>query len=399
MDLNRSVSTLRLRLSREPRSKRVKGKAGAQELRDLMFQGAASWHRMDGALGRWPQSRAHLALDIEFNTTRRNSPRIDKLCKWLLDELGGAHGAPIVYNDDRQVKMLFARHLRDADTPMISVTAQTVAQVGAGLRRAASFDTQWTIEHANWEMSLHLGLDEDLNPDFLREFGIDPPADGELTLREQVRFRLRRQATNLAVTDELSSSAMFTYAAERHRKEAGLPATSDALHRLLDYGLAVDLGPLPSRSGESADFCARTTTKLSDLVADKRWITPLLPSVGVTLFYLETGAGKDLDNIFLTILPVILETFRPPVASLADYSPIDDLQTWHVDAERGARTTIGDTAFIEAVSLQGISSERLSPGTIVLALSHGGRMESWWDSALRFVEEHNDNMPLTDDGL
>ncbi|MGY1901169.1 hypothetical protein [Nocardia gipuzkoensis] len=395
-DMYRSVSTLRLSLDQNPITKETKGKARKRELRDLMLQDAATWHRMDGKYGgRWPRSRAHLALDIWLRTTKRDPARIDKYCKWLLDELGGRHGDPIVYTDDRQVKMLFARLRRDADEPSIYVTAQTVAQVREGLRRVDNLDARWTVGHANWQLDMHSDRDDGyydgVPVGFWQAVGADADTIDEFALRDHVRRRLRDQLDSLAITDQLSSSTVFAYADERFRKRARLPATNEALHRLLDYGLAVNLGPLPTRPGESSAFKTRTAVELAKLLTRRPWMTPLLPSVGVTVFYLETGAGKDLDNIFgeLEILPIFLDTVRPPVSPLADYSPIDDLRTWREHDRDRSPTATGDIAFIEAVALKDITDERLLPGAVVVALSHGERLESWWDSALGFLDDDN----------
>ncbi|MGY1959614.1 hypothetical protein [Nocardia gipuzkoensis] len=386
-DFSRSISTLRLWLAQEPKSKQAKGKAAARESRDLMLQDATTWHRMNGKYGgRWPRPRAHIALDIYFWTTNPNSPRIDKLCKRLLDELGGATGAPIVYHDDRQVKMLFARCDRSTREPRIAVDAQTATQVRAGLRRAYDLDARWTIEYANDRMSLSVDPNEDIDEDLWWSYAPDVETTRDNALRNRVRRLLSYQAAKLEVTDQYSSSVVLHYADERYRKSVGFRATADDLHDLLRYGLAINLGPLPTRSGQSAEFLARATGMLTALVEREQWMFPLLTPVGVTLYYLETVGGKDLDNIFLTLLPVVLQTVQPPVDALADYSAIADLKAWE---EGQAASTEREVAFIEAVALSGITDEQLLPGSVVLALSHGDRRESWWGSVLRFVEEHN----------
>ncbi|WP_225731102.1 MULTISPECIES: hypothetical protein [unclassified Nocardia] len=393
-DTHRLVSTLLLRLEQNPMTKGAKGKARKRELRDLLLRDAATWHRLDGKYGgRWPRSRADLAVDITMRTTLRDPARIDKYCKWLLDELGGQHGDPIVYTDDRQVKMLFARLAHDADEPSIWVTAQTVARINEGLRRVDSLDCRWNVGEANWQLALHSDLDEDsyyyegVSADFLQAAGLDENTIREYTLRDYVRQRLGYQLTFLGLTDQLSSAVVFTHADKRFRDRFGLPTTNVALHRLLEYGLAVNLGPLPTRPGESSAFKQRTTFELTQLLTRHTRMAPLLPSIGVTVFYLETHTGKDLDNIFgdLEVLPTLLDTVRPPVHPLADYSPIEDLRRWH----EHDRAAVGDIAFIEAVALKGAADEQLSPGTVIVALSHGERLESWWASALQFLQKHN----------
>jgi hypothetical protein len=129
-----------------------------------------------------------------------------------------------VYHDDRQVKMLFARLDRSADEPSVWVSAQTVAEVHAGLRRVAGLDESWTIAEANPEYRWH-GLDDDyldldgyfddVPADYLRAVGVDEAAIGERVLRDLARRRHRPQLRTLAATDKLASDVVFAYADKR----------------------------------------------------------------------------------------------------------------------------------------------------------------------------------------
>ncbi|MFF3574882.1 hypothetical protein ACFYXQ_44775 [Nocardia jiangxiensis] len=62
---------------------------------------------------------------------------------------------------------------------------------------------------------------------------------------------------------------------------------------------------------------------------------------------------------------------------MADYSPIEDLRTWQEDDRNKSPAAVGDIAFIEAVALKDAADERLPPGTVIVTLSHGQRLESW----------------------
>jgi hypothetical protein len=64
----------------------------------------------------WPKPRAAVALDLHVWSGARTGARVDSVCKWLLDELAG-----LVYADDRQMKMLFARVSRPQSFPQIPV--------------------------------------------------------------------------------------------------------------------------------------------------------------------------------------------------------------------------------------------------------------------------------------
>ncbi|MEV6259121.1 hypothetical protein ACIHAX_36595 [Nocardia sp. NPDC051929] len=87
---------------------------------------------------------------------------------------------------------------------------------------------------------------------------------------------------------------------------------------------------------------------------------------------------------------IVLDIVRPAGSLLADdYSPIEDLQRWFEHDRTGSPAAVGDIAFIEAIALKGTADERLSSGTVIVALSHGERLESWWDNALGFLDDHN----------
>ena len=164
-DLVRSVSTIRLHAQVEPKRKRAQQN---DELRELMLSDAHIWHEMDGRCGpNWPRPKASVALDIWCRTSNRNPPRIDKICKWLLDELGSAKGRPIIFNDDRQVKMLFARidasgsrtavdstaPLEVTTAPSIHVTGQTISRMREGIRRAVEMKEPWSARTASPEIA------------------------------------------------------------------------------------------------------------------------------------------------------------------------------------------------------------------------------------------------------
>jgi hypothetical protein len=102
-------------------------------------------------------------------------------------------------------------------------------------------------------------------------------------------------------------------------------------------------------------------------------MTPLMPSLGITVFYLETGAGKDLDNIFgdLEVLPTVLDIARPPAVPVFEHSAIEDLEQWREHDRSTTQSAVGDVGFIEAVALKGIEDDRLSPGSVIVALSQG----------------------------
>jgi hypothetical protein len=85
---------------------------------------------------RWPKPRAAIALDIALHGDLMNAPRVDTICKWLLDELNGH-----VYRDDRQVKLLFAH--ADRRDPKAEA-ANYPSDTGRPTSESEDSDVGWT---------------------------------------------------------------------------------------------------------------------------------------------------------------------------------------------------------------------------------------------------------------
>lgn len=403
-DVVRSVSAIRLNARVEPKGKRAQQN---DELRELMLSAARTWHGMDGRYGaNWPRPKAAVALDIWCLTRSRNPPRIDKICKWLLDELGAAKGRPIVFNDDRQVKMLFARidvlatgGVMDSDallgptsTPSIHVIGQTVAKVREGVRRAVEMEEPWPVRAVSSEID-HI-LDEGSILWSSLQGAIDRAELYQDETSEWERRQLRRELFNcafvtqkqmLARTDEMAALVVSQYAYEGRTGTLAHPATAKALEWLLSSPYAVELGVLPERPGDGNTFLEQARSALRRLgTCDQRWF-PLLSAVGLSLFYVESSTGKDLDNIFLKLLPLVLETLKPPAETMHPWAS-QEMDEWD-RFRKGEIPVAGSPAvsFIEAVALTKIDNGRFPPGTVILTLSMGGRLESWWASAMSYV--------------
>lgn len=113
----------------------------------------------------------------------------------------------------------------------------------------------------------------------------------------------------------------------------------------------------------------------------------LLSAAGVTLFYVESKVGKDLDNIFLDVLPIVFEHLQPPEPLLSQWAPIAQIKGWEAALKEGRRLAAPGVGFIEAVALQNVPNMPHQAGTVIMALSHGGRYESWWGSANSYIRD------------
>lgn len=394
-DFRRNISVIRLSADVEPPTKNPRKRAASQNLQALLLKDALLWHGLDGEFGaRWPRLRAPLAVDLTFSSTERNPPGIHTLSKAALDLLGGSPSEAVLFKDDRQIKMLFARAFRDSKRPTVSVEAQTLAQTLAGVRRATTHEYPWRPAKANYDIA-HRRIEADrFDEDMADWYKDDVSAFGqEQYLRLTFEDRLKVQSALLAFTDHVAANVVTAYASERERAQYRLSGTAHALGSLLQSGYAFNLGPLPSR-GQSKEFKRRVTAHLQAAATTNPRLFPLLSAVGVTLFYVESKVGKDLDNIFLDVLPIVFKHLQPPEQLLSPWAPIEKIKEWDAALKDRRRLIAPGVGFIEAVALQNVPDMPYQPGTVIMALSHGARYESWWANANSYVR---DGYPNDDD--
>lgn len=382
-DFRRQLSGMLLTAQAEPRSKRART-GNADELRDLLAEDAVIWQvggRRFGSI--WPRLRAHVSVDLSFSSRTRNPPRVDKLVKFILDELGSAKGEPIAYKDDRQVKLLYARHHRkdSGDDPSVHATIQTVAQIFAGVRRASELEQSWDLSYANHDYASdrHLWEAED-------DWDDTTPFGAEMKIRGRADRVARRQEAALYATDLAASNLVASLAHRRARGHEPLGNTTRAWNELLERPYSVALGTLPERRGEPR-FPATAVEALLAFTVRRPDLVPLFPQVGLTLFVVENNSGKDLDNIVLDVLPGLLDVFQPTELGRGMWSGLDELR--RLFDSNGPALPAGEAhaAFIEAVSVPSAAVPTATPGSVVLALSHGHRYYSWWSSYNAFVRE------------
>jgi hypothetical protein len=102
------------------------------------------------SLAQHARPRAPFAIDIDFRTTRPQPPKIEKLTKFYLDLLATSDVPPtdpLIYRDDRQVRMLFVRSSpwtygrSDPTSGRVHITAQPRADALCTLELARDLDS------------------------------------------------------------------------------------------------------------------------------------------------------------------------------------------------------------------------------------------------------------------
>ncbi|MFH8252905.1 hypothetical protein ACH3VR_21240 [Microbacterium sp. B2969] len=341
---------------------------------------------------RWPKPRAAIALDIDVFGAGSNGPRIDSICKWLLDELAGR-----VYTDDRQVKLLFARTWRqqplsasdlatfwgDAGPPlpddtgkrsaMRYVTAQPRANILADLRAASRLDERWDPfddDHGGrYADPHHASAHRDHLVDYRALFDPDDERDAgeDRLLGHQIEYADQVQQQRLV---DLIISSLFTR----------LPVDDhDLWGRVWDWlpysPYIFHLGVLPERGG-STTFRHNLYRMLATRRDQFPRLFPMRSTSGISMILFEDAdTGKDLDNLVRTVLPDVLTVLRPPRT---------DLPGW-IAEEADPATGSVDIPFIEVAALPSQGTD-MPAGSVIFGLSSGHRHQSWWDSIADHLE-------------
>ncbi|MCE7482003.1 RusA family crossover junction endodeoxyribonuclease [Microbacterium profundi] len=391
--MHRRSRALRLALPLEPPTK--KSRPGARKrARDALTDAFENDELIQYVRqrGRWPKPRAAIALDIDVFAAGPNGPRIDSICKWLLDELAGH-----VYTDDRQVKLLFARawHPQPAspadmamfwgdaappithdtrDRPaMTYVTAQTRADVVADLRAAARLDECWDPFHEDRGSRYSDPVHASNHRDHLVEYRalFDPSdendADEHRLLGHQIDYTDQVQQQRLA---DLILSTLLTRLPVDQFNLWG--QVSDWV-RYSPY--IFHLGVLPERGGSEA-FQQNLRQLLETRRAQFPGLFRMRATSGISMILFEDAlTGKDLDNLVRTALPDVLTVLRPPRT---------DLPGW-VATEPDPATGSVDIPFLEVAALPSRGTD-MPAGSVIFGLSSGHRHQSWWDSVADHLE-------------
>jgi hypothetical protein len=312
----------------------------------------------------------------------KDAPQPQNFAKRLLDQLGPARGKPIVYQDDRQVSMLYVHvdEVASAD-PQIYFAAQRSAEIRSEMRRNRDDD-----DRAEQYRKRQRDLDGRLEAaeEAIADWREDTSETGKKLYamgRRSQRFYL--QAGALHTTDHLAQSLIDDYACVPPRYPAPfLDLTAEALDRLAAIPYAFDLGTLPSR-GETDAFIDRVCATVRDRISRFPFLFPTDIPVGVTAFFVPGPDGKDLDNILRQLfLPVLLRQCHLPRELRHPYASLED------DVYAADGSTIGPphVVFVEGIALKGVPRPA---GTVVVALSDGQRHNSWWQKAIDLDRERD----------
>jgi len=366
-DLARRFRILHIRLDHQPLTKRsaARSKRRNADFAELVERETEIYRALPR--DRWPKPRAGIALDVIVSSPQ--PPRVDSVCKWLLDLLG-SKTHPALYADDRQVEMLHARCWppQDDSEPLMLISARTAADARAAVRRRQDPDERdrfddlddrpWDRHRAEAELDSAL---DDL--DYARD------SQAPVAEREWAEQRVRRswQSYELGSVDETIGLVYCVVAEGRN----GKLSPGAVLRGLSSRRLPVfDLGAVPKEHGQTADFKDSFRQVLTDFKAAHRWWQSAEVPVGLSIFHAPSPAGKDLDNILLNLVPIVVEVLDPP-----------QYERWTSDSE-----TIPWISFIEATTVP--ADEHLPPGGLVVALTSGDRYQSWWSQAEDEVERH-----------
>lgn len=391
----RRMASLRVTVKTEAPTKKMRrgSKEKARQALRLAFE-TDTLIRYAREQTNWPKPRASIALDIFVNSASRNGARIDSACKWLLDELTG-----LVYRDDKQVKLLFARIGRPLNDPesrafwgefeppvtkvahggaSISITAQPRSSVLHDLRVARDLEEAWDPHKAVYGERRSSTFAADFERDVLLDYQalFDPDDEEQGAQFRQIANQIdyRDQAQQQQHVDLVFSSLLTDLPVDR------FGVWKAARSRLAYCPYIFNLGTLPER-GESEEFERRLRQILEERRDRFPGLLPLRARSGVSMILFEKpGHSKDLDNLVRQTLPAILDVLRPPR---------HDHQGWLAD-EPDLSTSQVDIPFIEIAAIPADQSD-MPPGSLVLGLSSADRYSSWWSLVGDYVERSLDD--------
>lgn len=392
----RRMASLRVTVKTEAPTKKMRrgSQEKARQALRLAFEGdtLTSYARKQT---NWPKPRADIALDIFVNSGSRNGARIDSACKWLLDELTG-----LVYRDDKQVKLLFARIGRPLNDPeslafwgedalpvtkvvepqgaSISITAQPRSSVLHDLRVASNLEEAWDPHKAVYGESRRSPFYDDFERDVLLDYQtlFDPDDEEQGARFRQIANQIdyRDQARQQKHVDLVFSSLFTDLPVDR------FGVWRAARSRLAHSPYIFDLGTIPER-GESEEFQQRLRRILEDRKHRFPGLLPLRARSGVSMILFEKpGHSKDLDNLVRQTLPAILDVLRPPR---------HDHQGWLADEPDLSASQV-DIPFIEIAAIAADQSD-MPQGSLVLGLSGADRYSSWWSLVGDYVARSLDD--------
>ena len=391
-----------------------KGRRGARSA--AAFRRQFRTQSVIGARGYWP--RARLALELDFTTSRKQPPNIESLAKHYLDLLGHQDeddGRPLLYHDDRQVKMLYVscHHAWDPDAPVEQGHIRLVClpRADAIAELEAANDLAETV-HAFDRDADHHGrgdLDLDLRLENARAF--EASGDPELVqMAADIRFDALRdhQELFLRASDtwlsrlfqrrarELMTGKPASWEARAARQVGSLKAWRELQEALgptrvvdeLRGAFLVPLPALPTRSGEREPFNEALDEACRGFLQAHPSLSPLVAPLRITILVVPPYQ-KDLDNLAREVIRVISRHFRPP----QDPWLVDGT---HVGLQPGRRLRDGQRRQRDLARMRSIGQfsvwayqviqlhrqpEHPREGWMAVVLGHGENRNSLWREA------------------
>lgn len=419
----RCQRTRLLRLDGEPERKGRKGGAvrAAEVQRSLIAQ-LKSFRQ--GTL------TGPVALDLGFRVASTNSPALYNLAKYLLDVLGPVRPElddlgrrHVLYQDDRQVKLLYVR-LWHPGIMRASVSDTTRGSTRAEARPLRDVIADLELAHDLQRETHHIEGWDDQNensPFYLPEIPDTEPGLALIAERatsdEQVKqwSNLNNWFANLdhselqevllrrtdALLASISCRSVSEIAGARPRRSpygdnpalGSISAKLDEVsardrQMLLSGTMTLPMPGLPRISGERQAFKAAVQHALEQLRT--RWpvFDPLLVPLKVTFLLVPPEQKKDLDNLALEILPLVHQTLRPPLtpsifrSGLLDSDPPEkQLVTKPLHALH--------THSVAAYEVIELNRHEGDPphGHLRLALGDGNQIRSTWSRIADHVEK------------
>jgi hypothetical protein len=281
-----------------------------------------------------------IALDLRLSTTRHDAPQAHTIAKNLLDLLStpeptlGEPPPKLLYDDDGQIHALSVSCVHGEEHPNIMVIARSLPAFLGDLALAAD-----ALRHldqddpSDWQ-------ERDRGHEEIRHFRdlIDNEASHRRRLGDSLYdafFKMTRwsaQRTLLSHASLTTAQLDWLFDVPKTPIANPFPAMWDQMVR--ESSLRMQVGELPTKSGESAPFKKQIEKSAAAFKAKRDWlISPLVVPVALQVVVRPSpstpkGALHDLDNIVRDyLLPKIVPTF----GTVTDHR-------WTIDFEELRRT-------------------------------------------------------------
>jgi len=329
------------RVDVEPAGKGPAGRRSAPEFQRQVMDQMERYHR-------YPMT-GPVALDLHFDTARRNPPGIHRAAKRTLDILGAVlpgcerpRRRHVLYHDDRQVKFLYVdldqswqRDDSENGRPgSVFIVARRASDVITDLRMAGRLSREHYDEDDDSPFQSP-DLPDEPEPDWLTDpRSVLTPI--ERYLAESSRFydatKLQEAILGRTTASLISGLSMYLEdlgEADPRGQLAAIFEKSRAAGRrlLLSNPFTLPLPGLPRATGEGDDFARMIRDQLKEFRSRWPLFRSLLVPVTLTFLVIPPEQGKDLDNIALTALPIAHEVLRPHIA------PHLLAPSWHEEPE------------------------------------------------------------------